>query len=1094
MRKSAYLLALWALLSLAYCSEETEIENTGESSPSNSPYAPGVELTVKASVGDGGESRTVVVDATRILWTKDDAINLYYGSGSAGKFTSVNISDPTSYAEFTGTLTVVTGSNETGTGSRSFWAAYPYNPANTCDGSSVTLTIPSVQESAPDTFADNLNPTVATGPGLDLVFYNVGSWLRFSVAQEGITSATLRGNNNEDLVGKVKVTMDSDQRPACTVLEGGKSITMEAPEGGFVPGKFYYMVLIPQTLTQGYTLTLFKGNASGDCVVSNSALFSRSSGRRKENADNGLVFNGIINFQDPAVKAICVANWDTDEDGELSYSEAAAVTTIPSGLFSDNTDISTFNELQYFTGLTIIKSQAFMGCSSLESIIFPEHLETIEGRAFSGCLLLKEVVIPSSVTTMLSGGGNYYYGAFYESGVEKIECDDTLLSFSGIVASGLSKLGMAFCYAYTNGGNWATLKGSSREQVKEIIINKHSLTYVLPSDSFAYFSGMESITLPLGLTQIGDRAFFKCSNLLSISVGTELISIGEQAFSYCDHLSTLNLPDCVETMGSQAFRRCEGLSSFVIPNSVTTIESGLFRECSGLISIDIPDNVTSIKSEAFYECSVLSSLELPESVETIGDNAFGYCIALTDIILPKNLISIGNYAFYCCINLTSVSIPEGLISIGEYSFVGCRKLVTCTIPSSITSIGSYAFGRYYDIMIPGIGAVCGDCPCMQSLYISAINPPTIGDYSFAYCNGCPIYVPAGSVETYRTTEGWSAYADRIQCDPSQVVHLEGVSLIPTLTMAKGSTTTLTPTFTPSDASYKSVTWSSSDESVATVAADGTVTAIDNGTATITVITEDGGYTANCSVTVNTSGKTFPEGNIFDEDAYITYVANHQGWFIISNDASYRYDTFFPGVSGTRIEMKFRIPDFSSWNKKTELASGDNGFGSDASNVYFWERSSHGHDGYTYNYTNLTDGGVDGSGIILLSAECNGTQISTSVNGMEKTFSSTLSSFDLDYLFSSYDIESDDGTLEEYVAGVPDGSQLYYVKIWDGNSLVYNGYASRAINPANSTEEYCWFVETNGNHIFAYDNTYYPSNCISLETPNPIRQPFGGGID
>lgn len=88
---------------------------------------------------------------------------------------------------------------------------------------------------------------------------------------------------------------------------------------------------------------------------------------------------------------------------------------------------------------------------------------------------------------------------------------------------------------------------------------------------------------------------------------------------------------------------------------------------------------------------------------------------------------------------------------------------------------------------------------------------------------------------------------------SYTTHVSGVSLqVTETTVEVGNTLQLTATVTPVDADDKSVTWSSSDASVAAVAADGRVTAIKDGTATITVKTNDGGYTASCKITVKTS--------------------------------------------------------------------------------------------------------------------------------------------------------------------------------------------------------------------------------------------------
>ena len=71
----------------------------------------------------------------------------------------------------------------------------------------------------------------------------------------------------------------------------------------------------------------------------------------------------------------------------------------------------------------------------------------------------------------------------------------------------------------------------------------------------------------------------------------------------------------------------------------------------------------------------------------------------------------------------------------------------------------------------------------------------------------------------------------------------------TTSIAKNATETLTATLTPSNTTYDTVTWVSSDTSVATVDDDGEVTGVAAGTAVITAITERGGYTASCTVTV-----------------------------------------------------------------------------------------------------------------------------------------------------------------------------------------------------------------------------------------------------
>ena len=113
----------------------------------------------------------------------------------------------------------------------------------------------------------------------------------------------------------------------------------------------------------------------------------------------------VIQFEDALVKAICITNWDTDGDGELSYEEAAAVTTI--GTEFNGKGIFAFDELQYFTGMTSIPSSAFSDCSELLSIKLPDNIISINDTAFARCQSLREIHIPASIESI--GTRVFYY-------------------------------------------------------------------------------------------------------------------------------------------------------------------------------------------------------------------------------------------------------------------------------------------------------------------------------------------------------------------------------------------------------------------------------------------------------------------------------------------------------------------------------------------------------------------------------------------------------------------------------------------------------------------------------------------------------------
>lgn len=105
-----------------------------------------------------------------------------------------------------------------------------------------------------------------------------------------------------------------------------------------------------------------------------------------------------IVFADPAVEAICVANWSTDGVG-LTQADAAAVTSIGT-VFKSNTSITSFNELDYFTHVTEIPVDAFNGCTALTEITLPPSLTTVRTGAFSGA--------SSLATVHFNGPGNFY--------------------------------------------------------------------------------------------------------------------------------------------------------------------------------------------------------------------------------------------------------------------------------------------------------------------------------------------------------------------------------------------------------------------------------------------------------------------------------------------------------------------------------------------------------------------------------------------------------------------------------------------------------------------------------------------------------------
>lgn len=102
-------------------------------------------------------------------------------------------------------------------------------------------------------------------------------------------------------------------------------------------------------------------------------------------------------FSDLKVRALCMDNWDTDGNGSLSYQEAAVVTDLGE-VFAANADITSFDELQYFTGLSALGDNTFQGCSNLTSLTLPPAVSSIGANAFANCTALTAFTIPQGVS------------------------------------------------------------------------------------------------------------------------------------------------------------------------------------------------------------------------------------------------------------------------------------------------------------------------------------------------------------------------------------------------------------------------------------------------------------------------------------------------------------------------------------------------------------------------------------------------------------------------------------------------------------------------------------------------------------------------
>ena len=207
-------------------------------------------------------------------------------------------------------------------------------------------------------------------------------------------------------------------------------------------------------------------------------------------------------------------------------------------------------------------------------------------------------------------------------------------------------------------------------------------------DSAFPHSSLTSITIPDGVTSIGEWAFYECYGLTSITIPDSVTSIGDYAFYWCENITSITIPDSVISIGDYAFHDCASLTSITIPDSVTSIGDYAFNYCTNLTSITLGNSVTSIAELAFNGCLSLTSVTIGNSVTSIDERAFHDCSSLTSITIPNSVTSIGDYAFYDCDSLTSITIGDGVTSIGEEVFYSCDSLTNIKFNGTVAEWNS----------------------------------------------------------------------------------------------------------------------------------------------------------------------------------------------------------------------------------------------------------------------------------------------------------------------------------------------------------------------------------------------------------------------
>ena len=227
------------------------------------------------------------------------------------------------------------------------------------------------------------------------------------------------------------------------------------------------------------------------------------------------------------------------------------VTAIGKGAFRSGLTRAKLEQVTIPNTVTSIGDQAFYDCEFLTSVVIPDSVTSVGKQAFTSCDALTSVVIGRGVTTIPREMFSY--------------CE----SLTDLTIPGTVKFidDMAFCN-----------------------------------------SGLTSVTLPDGVTQLGDMVFHGCEDLVSAYLPDSITEIGAGTFNYCYKLTDVHLPGFLTAIPTRTLSNCGSLEEVSIPRGVTTIHGGAFESNRNLKTVTIPASVTEIGLGAFQFCYALEDV------------------------------------------------------------------------------------------------------------------------------------------------------------------------------------------------------------------------------------------------------------------------------------------------------------------------------------------------------------------------------------------------------------------------------------------------------------------------------------------------------
>ena len=495
--------------------------------------------------------------------------------------------------------------------------------------------------------------------------------------------------------------------------------------------------------------------------------------------------------------------------------------------------------------VTYCKDYLLYKVNNCESLILPESLTTIGNWTFRGMSKLGGIVIPNAVTTI----GTYAFAD--DIALESAKLSTSCPWLKEGLFSECGKLQAITIPMVVNKmdtqmfTNCTSLASVTFDDDKDLI----EMAYGSSDANNGLFRDCPVETLYLGRwlsynTEVPSRSpFYSIVELKNLTLGKYLKVVDKYMFSYCSGLENVYVPDNITSINMWGFRGCSALKSVRFSENLSQIGDYGFSECASLDNVTFPASMTSTSDNSFSNCSSLRNLDLGKNLLVIGPSAFENDSILSGVNIPETVYGLGVGAFKSCVSIPYVKIPKGdLTTVSKESFKGCKGIEWISLSENITSLGENAFEGCTGIkyvksyaMTPPEGLVNfpSDVETNGTLFVPEDNdvyPDVLGDYQYS-----------------PTWENWGTFK-RITENTllsSLTLNLSDAHLKASETLA------LAVTVGPDEATNKKVDWKSDDEIVASVSADGVVTAHKVGQTSIHAIANDGGGAkATCTITVD----------------------------------------------------------------------------------------------------------------------------------------------------------------------------------------------------------------------------------------------------